>query len=185
MIYDGQTITLSVDYEPKEINRSFLFAIENNSWFDYISESTGRINIASILFFFVFYFYGLAFIFSVFLSIITAVIVTVFVPIIVFYLTLKIGEYLSTDITSMKGEPITLLITYYFDNEGIKWMTDSRKIEHLWSKTSKVIENEKELFIFYNKLNCYLIPKRVFSNFKELNQFRNFLKLKLGNKAEF
>lgn len=55
MIFDGQKIILSIDYSSQEINRGYTFAIERNSWFDYILVSYFRIPIASILFFFDFF----------------------------------------------------------------------------------------------------------------------------------
>ena len=182
MIYDGQTIVLTIDYESKEVNRPYLFALEHTNLTEILTESRRRIVFSSLLFFVIFIYLGWTFVVSAFLSVFSAIIFTVFAPVILFYLLLKFTDYLS-DGTTIDRVKITTV--FYFDDNGIKKELDHKKLEYPWENIRKVIENENELFIYYTKIGCYLIPKRVFANFEELNQFKNFLKIKLGDKAKF
>jgi hypothetical protein len=190
MIYDGQTIILTIDYTGKEIIQKDIFAIERANLLDYISESYQRIAIGSLVFFTFFFLLGNTIVLSILLAIAASIVITVFLPVALFYFWLKLTNYL-TDLYEKKGnKPTTTSITFHFDDDGFSRVLNSTRIKfetikYTWMETVEAVENEKGIFISPSKISACFIPKRVFADSEELNQLKAFLISKLGERAKF
>ena len=84
-----------------------------------------------------------------------------------------------------EGKPITLHKKFLFEDQGIE-TTFGKNIKKIkWSEIVKATEDDKGLFIFYNNYLLDFIPKKTFDAYEELSLLKNFIRDKIGNKAEF
>ncbi|BDX37821.1 hypothetical protein CYCD_11760 [Tenuifilaceae bacterium CYCD] len=69
--------------------------------------------------------------------------------------------------------------TYIFSEEGLKQISTNSESFTKWNAFKSIEENKKYIFLFVDKIAAYVIPKRVFQDSKEMNDFVDFLKGKI------
>jgi len=69
--------------------------------------------------------------------------------------------------------------TYIFSEEGLKQISTNSESFTKWNAFKSIEENKKYIFLFVDKIAAYVIPKRIFQDSKEINDFVDFLKEKI------
>ena len=91
-----------------------------------------------------------------------------------------------------EGEPLVLRKTFIFADVGIQVISGKNPIKTDfngkivdWFAVDKAVENEKGIFIFYDKYLLEFIPKRAFDVYEESSSLKSFIREKIGDRAEF
>lgn len=72
-----------------------------------------------------------------------------------------------------------------FDEEGVNWENNLTSSKMKWDGFIKAIESKDDFFLYTTSKVFHFIPKIAFLNLNDLNEFREIVKLNLGDKAEF
>ena len=139
-----------------------LLAVPFIIWFVVFVEGTSRIDSSQRNFFEIAIFYGMFALVPIFLAIILISIWT----------------------QSRKLAAISEVATFIFDDEGLKSNAKSTTTKSNWERFAKICETKTD-FIFFPQENIfYPIPKRFFQNNKQIRNFKNLIREKLGKKAK-
>jgi hypothetical protein len=110
--------------------------------------------------------------------------VTVKVQVLMLPLLLGISGYFGIWRQAKKTAKITEPATATFRDAGIKIVTPSSTSETVWERFAKVYETKLDLIFFPFENIFYVIPKRCFSDNRELGLVKDILRAGLGKRAK-
>jgi hypothetical protein len=83
-----------------------------------------------------------------------------------------------------KIEKIAEKVTFAFDEDGLETKSESTSSQIKWGRFVKICEIKKD-FIFFPQENVfYTVPKISFQNDEQINNFKDLIREKLGEKAK-
>ncbi|HRI03722.1 MAG TPA: YcxB family protein [Pyrinomonadaceae bacterium] len=113
----------------------------------------------------------------------SGVVPTLLLTTIILPLALATITYLSIRRQAKKIEATAQPTEVVFEEDGIKTITPNSSTEARWERYEKVCETKSD-FIFFPQHNIFFgVPKRYFSNDREVERLREILKQRMGRKA--
>jgi hypothetical protein len=185
MEFEGDTITLEIEYDPDELLRPFVFYLKREPWHHRVICRPQAVILNFLGGLAVLYFLDLISVTSVILAAIVAVLVSAFAPATIFLTAATFVSYLQHRYSSQFEKVRKLKYKFIFGPDGIR-VEQGRDVEMTaWFDITEAIESELDVLLWHHEQSAYIFPKRIFQDFDELSHFKTFICDRIGERASF
>ncbi|MEO8573220.1 MAG: YcxB family protein [Pyrinomonadaceae bacterium] len=180
-----ETIIFEIEYDAEELLRPMIFQMKSRSWYRRLIDARSSVVINFVAALAVLYWLDLVSFRSVLLSAAAAVFVSGFAAIPVFEYLSAFATFLEHKYRDRYAHIAKPAYNFNFSPTGIRRQYQDTVDMSEWTDIESAVETEEDILLSHRDRKAYFFPKRMFQDFNELAYFKNFIRDRIGDRAEF
>jgi len=179
---NGDTIILEIEYDGEDLLRPMLLQMKSRSLYQRLIDARYTVILNFLGAFAVLYWIDLVSLKSVLLAAGAAILVSGFVAPTTFEWFAFFATFLEHKyFRHVRKPPYRFILS----PAGIRREYQADVDMSAWPDISSAIETEADILLSHHGSMFYFFPKRIFQDFNELAYFKNFIRDRIGDRAEF
>jgi hypothetical protein len=182
MEIDGDTIILEIEYDDEEILRPLQYRIKDRPLFSRMAAEPRVIVFNFLGGLAVLYFLDLMSLRSIIIAAGAAIFVSAFASVALLDRATALIALIQQKYRD-RGDR-RCVYRFVLSTEGIKREGVRKAEASAWPDIRSAIETEQDILVLQNDGPVYSFPKRIFQDFHDLAYFKNFIRDRIGDRAE-